>query len=163
MAVLDACEQILARLRPIREKLPSDAKWADVVTTAFFERINLTAQGFYIIHTDRCGFDWDAPHHVSYPGPTTEFYPFNYFTQGVAVVEAEIDCLTGNHSIPRADILMDVGKSINPVLDIGQIEGAFIQGCEGIDILFCLKIHVPNNGDYSVRDMLLLSIMPFQQ
>jgi len=128
MAVLDACEQILARLRPIREKLPSDAKWADVVTTAFFERINLTAQGFYIIHTDRCGFNWDAPHHVSYPGPTAEFCPFNYFTQGVAVVEAEIDCLTGNHSIPRADILMDVGKSINPVLDIGQIEGAFMQG-----------------------------------
>ena len=127
MAVLDACEQILKRLEPIRSKLPATASWNDIVITAYFERINLTAQGFYIIHTDRCGFDWTVPHHVT-PGETAELYPFNYFTQGVAVVEAEIDCLTGDHTLPRVDLLMDLGKSINPTLDIGQIEGAFVQG-----------------------------------
>jgi xanthine dehydrogenase/oxidase len=54
--------------------------------------------------------------------------PFNYFTQGVACSEVEVDCLTGDHRVIRADVLMDVGSSINPALDIGQIEGAFIQG-----------------------------------
>lgn len=54
--------------------------------------------------------------------------PFNYFTQGVAATEVEIDCLTGDCSVLRVDIVMDVGKSINPALDIGQIEGAFVQG-----------------------------------
>jgi len=47
---------------------------------------------------------------------------------GVACCEVEIDCLTGDSHIRRADVLMDVGKSINPALDIGQIEGAFMQG-----------------------------------
>lgn len=54
--------------------------------------------------------------------------PFNYFTQGVACSEVEIDVLTGDSRILRADILMDLGKSINPALDIGQIEGAYVQG-----------------------------------
>ena len=53
---------------------------------------------------------------------------FSYFTNGAACSVVEIDCLTGDHRVLRTDIVMDVGKSINPAIDIGQIEGAFIQG-----------------------------------
>lgn len=55
-------------------------------------------------------------------------HPFNYFTQGVACCLVEVDVLSGNHKVLRADVLVDVGSSINPVIDIGQIEGAFMQG-----------------------------------
>jgi xanthine dehydrogenase/oxidase len=53
---------------------------------------------------------------------------FFYFTQGVTAAEVEIDTLTGDWACLRADIKMDVGRSINPSIDYGQIEGAFIQG-----------------------------------
>src|ERR1700712_420014 len=53
---------------------------------------------------------------------------FFYFTQGVAAAEVEIDTLTGDWTCRRADIKMDVGRSINPAIDYGQIEGAFVQG-----------------------------------
>ena len=59
MAVLDACEQIRARLKPFYEKMPADSTFSSVVTAAFFERVNLSAQGFYIIDNSRCGFNWD--------------------------------------------------------------------------------------------------------
>ncbi|KAK7072767.1 hypothetical protein SK128_010080, partial [Halocaridina rubra] len=52
----------------------------------------------------------------------------SYYSYGAAVTEVEIDCLTGNHSVLRTDIMMDVGESLNPAIDIGQIEGAFVQG-----------------------------------
>eukprot|EP01038_Epipyxis_sp_PR26KG_P010944 gene10944-14695_t len=122
MAVLDACQQILERLEPVRKKLPTDATWEQVVTTAFFDRIDLSAHGFYIVHTDRCGYDWTKEDY-SQRGTA-----FNYFTQGIACSEVEIDCLTGDSRVLRADILMDLGQSVNPAIDIGQIEGAFIQG-----------------------------------
>lgn len=48
---------------------------------------------------------------------------FNYFTYGAACSEVEIDCLTGDHQVIRSDIVMDLGSSINPAIDIGQIEG----------------------------------------
>merc|ERR1719506_3409566 len=52
--------------------------------------------------------------------------PFNYWTQGAAVAEVELDCLTGDFEVRRADVLVDLGCSINPALDVGQIEGAFV-------------------------------------
>ncbi len=121
MAVLDACEQILERLKPIRAQLPVDTSFATLATAAYFNRVNLSAQGFYIIDDKRCGYEWDKE--LSERGT-----PFNYFTQGVACSEVEIDCLTGDYHIIRSDIIMDVGKSLNPAIDIGQIEGAFVQG-----------------------------------
>lgn len=124
MATLNACEQLLDRLNPVRSSMPSTATWKEIVLSAFFQRIDLSAHGYYIVPTDRCGFDWDK----SVEENTKTGQPFNYFTQGVAVSEVEIDCLSGDSKIIRADIFMDVGKTINPALDIGQIEGAFIQG-----------------------------------
>jgi xanthine dehydrogenase/oxidase len=134
MAVLDACEQIMERLRPIKaEKLAvegakwDDATWKAVAFQAYFNRINLSAQGFYAVPTERCGYNWDMET-AGGADNARRGQPFNYFTQGVATTEVEIDCLTGDSHLVRTDILMDIGKSINPALDVGQIEGAFIQG-----------------------------------
>jgi len=124
MAVLDACEQILERLAPVRAELPAGSTWETIVDAAFWRRIDLSAHGYYAVDTDRCGYDWD----IKCTDNSERGHPFNYFTQSVACTEVEIDCLTGDSTLQRVDIIMDVGKSINPSLDIGQIEGAYIQG-----------------------------------
>ena len=134
MAVLDACEQILARLEPLRNKISKNRSggsnasvpWIQLIEAAFYERIDLSAHGYYAVDTDRCGYDWNHP--TCGVDNVQRGSPFNYFTQGVCAVEVEVDCLTGDSVILRADINMDIGKSINPVIDIGQIEGAFTQG-----------------------------------
>ena len=54
--------------------------------------------------------------------------PFNYYAFGMGVTEAEIDALTGAHTIRRTDILYHAGDSLNPAVDIGQIEGGYVQG-----------------------------------
>mmetsp|Transcript_23214 Transcript_23214/g.63722 ORF Transcript_23214/g.63722 Transcript_23214/m.63722 type:complete len:627 (-) Transcript_23214:691-2571(-) len=131
MATLDACRQILKRLEPIRAKLGPEAPFSQLALTAWLERIDLSAHGFFAITDKRCGFDWaikPAMNADGTPDQTSRGHPFNYFTQGVAAAEVEIDVLTGDHAILRADVLMDLGSSINPALDIGQIEGAFVQG-----------------------------------
>merc|ERR1719318_1345042 len=78
---------------------------------------------------------------------TSKGRPFSYFSYGAAVSEVEIDCLTGDHQVLRTDIVMDVGKSLNPAIDIGQIEGGFIQGY-GLYTLEDLKIS-PDGVVYS--------------
>jgi xanthine dehydrogenase/oxidase len=126
MAVLDACEKLRSRLRAVQVTCSShdtsDAfnmtVWKDLVTMAYNERVDLSAHGFYIVPEGRCGYNFE----------TKQGIPYNYFTQGVAASEVEIDTLTGNFELLRVDICMDVGKSINPGVDIGQIEGAFTQG-----------------------------------
>jgi xanthine dehydrogenase/oxidase len=115
MAVLNACEQIMTRLQPVKEKNPS-FKWSELVRTAYMDRINLSANGFY--STPDLTFDW-----ASNTGKM-----FSYFTYGAACTLVEIDTLTGDHVCLRSDIIMDIGRSINPSIDIGQIEGAFTQG-----------------------------------
>lgn len=80
------------------------------------ERVNLSANGFYA--TPDIGFDWAHGKGL----------PFAYYTFGAAAAEVEIDTLTGDMVVPRVDILMDLGRSLNPAIDIGQIEGAFAQG-----------------------------------
>jgi xanthine dehydrogenase/oxidase len=132
MAVLDACQQILKRMQPIRDSLPPCSTLADVAKKAFYERVDMSAHGFFALDNDRCGYDWNKDKPEAYPANLPENswkgHPFNYFTQGVALAEVEIDVLTGDHKTIRADVLVDVGSSINPAIDIGQIEGAFIQG-----------------------------------
>ncbi|XXG97787.1 hypothetical protein Hte_004100 [Hypoxylon texense] len=115
-AIFNACEQINARLAPYREKLGPDATMKQLAHAAYFDRVNLSANGFY--KTPEIGYTW---------GENTGKM-FFYFTQGVAAAEVEIDCLTGTWTCRRADIKMDVGRSINPSIDYGQIEGAFTQG-----------------------------------
>ncbi|KAG5177145.1 putative xanthine dehydrogenase [Tribonema minus] len=123
MAALDACEQIKERLKPVAEKLPG-ADFKTIVQAGFFQRVNLSAQGFYVVPSDRCGYDFNVPGDDN----RARGQPFNYYTQGVAASEVEVDTLTGDARVLRADITMDVGNSINPAIDIGQIEGAFVQG-----------------------------------
>ena len=115
-AIFNACEQLNERLKPYKEKLGKDAKMKDLVHAAYFDRVNLSANGFY--KTPDIGYMW---------GPNTG-QMFYYFTQGVTAAEVEIDTLTGDWTCLRADIKMDVGRSINPAIDYGQIEGAFVQG-----------------------------------
>ncbi|KAF2460152.1 molybdopterin binding aldehyde oxidase/xanthine dehydrogenase [Lineolata rhizophorae] len=120
MAVKDACNQINERLKPYREKYGADAPMRTLVHSAYLDRVNLAANGFWKM--PRIGYQWG-----SYDEKTVRPM-YYYFTQGVAVSEAELDLLTGDHTVLRTDILMDVGQSINPAIDYGQIEGAFVQG-----------------------------------
>ncbi|ORY11589.1 xanthine dehydrogenase/oxidase [Clohesyomyces aquaticus] len=115
-AIWNACQQLNERLQPYREKLGPEASMKDIAHAAYFDRVNLSAQGFY--KTPDIGYTW---------GENTG-QMFFYFTQGVAAAEVEIDTLTGDWTCRRADIKMDVGRSINPAIDYGQIEGAFVQG-----------------------------------
>uniref|UniRef100_A0A1Y1MI51 xanthine dehydrogenase n=2 Tax=Photinus pyralis TaxID=7054 RepID=A0A1Y1MI51_PHOPY len=115
MAVLNACEIIKSRLEPYKKANP-EGKWEDWVAAAHWDRVNLSTTGFY--KNPSKDFDWKTM-----TGTYTD-----YLTMGVACTEVEIDCLTGDHQIIRTDIVMDVGESLNPAIDIGQIEGAFMQG-----------------------------------
>ncbi|KAH8880926.1 xanthine dehydrogenase [Thozetella sp. PMI_491] len=118
MAVKNACEQINARLAPYREKYGADAPMSTIAHAAYRDRVNLAANGFWKM--PKVGFQWG-----NYKDPLPMYY---YWTQGVAITEVELDLLTGDHTVLRTDIMMDVGRSINPALDYGQIEGAFVQG-----------------------------------
>lgn len=115
-AIWNACSQLNERLAPFREKLGPSATMKQLAHAAYFDRVNLSANGFY--RTPDIGYVW---------GPNTG-QMFFYFTQGVAAAEVEIDTLTGDWTCRRADVKMDVGRSINPAIDYGQIEGAFVQG-----------------------------------
>jgi xanthine dehydrogenase large subunit len=88
----------------------------DLITKAYFNRISLGAYSFY--KTPGLGFD----------KVTVKGKAFNYFTQGMAVSEVSIDEYTGEMKVVRTDILMDLGRMINPGIDRGQTIGAFIQG-----------------------------------
>ncbi|KAH7399081.1 xanthine dehydrogenase/oxidase [Phaeosphaeria sp. MPI-PUGE-AT-0046c] len=115
-AIFNACTELNTRLAPYREKLGKDATMKALAHAAYFDRTNLSAQGFY--KTPDIGYVWGA----------NTGQMFFYFTQGVAAAEVEIDTLTGDFTVLRADVKMDVGRSINPSIDYGQIEGAFVQG-----------------------------------
>jgi xanthine dehydrogenase large subunit len=90
--------------------------FVEVVRAAYRSRIQLSSTGFY--RTPKLAYD-----------PTLmQGRPFYYFAYGAAVSEVEIDTLTGEYRLLRADILHDCGTSLNPAIDLGQIEGGFVQG-----------------------------------
>jgi len=120
MAVKHACDQLNERLKPIREQYGADAPMKTIAHAAYRERINLNAHGFWKM--PRIGYEWgNYDKHTVKP-------MYYYFTQGASCSEVELDVLTGDHTVLRTDIKMDIGRSINPAIDYGQIEGAFIQG-----------------------------------
>jgi len=93
-------------------KLP----FSEAARAMFFRQVSLSATGYY----KTPGIGWDRAKGWG--------RPFNYYAFGMCVSEVEIDVLTGGHTLLRADILHDVGDSLNPLIDIGQIEGGYIQG-----------------------------------
>jgi xanthine dehydrogenase large subunit len=143
-AAVDACRQIVQELREFAARwfaspedglIPSpehirltdghvyDARrpdrrvpFGEFTHLARRERVNLGARGFY------------ATPGVDFNRETGRGTPFLYFTQGAAVAEVLIDRFTGELRVPRVDLLIDIGQSINPGVDRGQVIGGFIQG-----------------------------------
>uniref|UniRef100_A0AAY4DIL0 xanthine dehydrogenase n=1 Tax=Denticeps clupeoides TaxID=299321 RepID=A0AAY4DIL0_9TELE len=135
MAVYNACQTLLQRLEPYKVKNPKGS-WEDWVNAAYFDRVNLSANGFY--KTPDLGYNFDS----------NSGRAFNYFSYGVSCSEVEIDCLTGRQKTLHTTIVMDVGKSLNPAIDIGQVEGAFMQGLG----LFTLEeLHYSPQGSLLTR------------
>ncbi len=134
MAVANACDiirdRIAACLAELHQTRIEEVRFADgqvhvgaeVMTftkaaqTAYANRVSLSATGFY----KTPDLNWDRI--------KGEGRPFFYFAQGAAVTEVVIDTLTGENRILRTDILHDAGASLNPALDIGQVEGGYVQG-----------------------------------
>ncbi len=105
--------------------------FAELAHKCWFNRVSLSATGYYAtpdIH-------WDAA--------TLKGRPFFYFTYGAAVAEVAIDTLTGETRCLRADMVQDCGKPLNPAIDLGQVEGAFIQG---MGWLTCEELWWDNEG-----------------
>jgi xanthine dehydrogenase large subunit len=136
-AALRACEALRERLAEVAAKhfacSATDVRFEDggvfdrrktdvtisfqaLVRLAHEQRVSLGERGFYA--TPDIDFNWDSG----------QGKPFYYFTSGCAVSEVLIDRLTGDLKVPRVDLLMDFGRSINPAIDRGQVIGGFIQG-----------------------------------
>ena len=90
--------------------------FADLVKQAYMARIQLSAAGFY--KTPKIHWNRDKG----------EGHPFYYFAYGASCSEVSIDTLTGEYMVERTDILHETGRSLNPAIDLGQVEGGFIQG-----------------------------------
>ena len=134
MAVANACTELKGRLvrylcehhnvtEALVEFLPNRVRFGtqemsfnELAKAAYLARVPLSATGFYA--TPKIHWDRDA----------ARGRPFYYFAYGAAISEAVIDTLTGENRLLRVDILHDVGKSLNPAIDLGQIEGGFVQG-----------------------------------
>lgn len=136
-AVKNACEQIRERMAAVAGRLlnaderdvvfeggyvtalgnrDQRLSFAEVANAAYLQRVQLFAAGYY--RTE--GLHWNPE--------IMQGSPFKYFSYGAAATEVEVDEFTGLYSVRRVDIIHDVGDSLSPMLDIGQIEGAYVQG-----------------------------------
>ncbi|KFK33854.1 hypothetical protein AALP_AA5G068800 [Arabis alpina] len=105
-AVRLCCETLVERLKPLVERSDGPISWNELISQAYRQSVNLSASDLYT------------------PADT----PTRYLNYGVAVSEVEVDLVTGQTTVLQTDILYDCGKSLNPAVDLGQIEGAFVQG-----------------------------------
>ncbi|XP_030746546.1 xanthine dehydrogenase-like [Sitophilus oryzae] len=105
-ALLRACDVLLDRIKPIRDKNPT-ATWEQLIQLCYTANVNLSSNGFF-----------------SPAEPNIQEYPI----YGCCALELEVDILTGKQEISRVDIIEDVGRSMSPLIDIGQLEGAFVMG-----------------------------------
>lgn len=103
-AVKKACEELLERIKPTREKNPNTS-WSELIQLVFNANVDLTASFIF---------------------KNTDVQPYSIW--GVTCAEIEIDLLTGNYLLKRVDILEDTGESMSPNVDVGQVEGAFVMG-----------------------------------
>jgi xanthine dehydrogenase large subunit len=94
----------------------TELAFRELVAQAYVAKVQLWSDGFYATP----GLHWNRE--------TLQGKPFFYFAYGAAVSEVVVDTLTGECKLLRADVLHDAGRSLNPAIDIGQVEGAFIQG-----------------------------------
>eukprot|EP00771_Trimastix_marina_P000836 gnl/Trimastix_PCT/187.p1 GENE.gnl/Trimastix_PCT/187~~gnl/Trimastix_PCT/187.p1 ORF type:complete len:481 (+),score=184.99 gnl/Trimastix_PCT/187:831-2273(+) len=115
-AVLAASREVRQRLDELRKSQPADVTWESLINTAYFSRVNLTGTSHFFL--PKLGWHWD----------TREGYTAFYYDFGASVSEVEVDLLTGEFKVLRVDILEDTGRSLNPTLDLGQVEGGFTQG-----------------------------------
>lgn len=104
-ATMMACKELLQRLEPIKKEL-KNFSWQKLIFTAYSKDVDLCARYMFTVKDDI----------KSYP------------VYGATIAEVEIDVLTGQHITRRVDLIEDVGRSMNPELDLGQVEGAFIMG-----------------------------------
>jgi xanthine dehydrogenase large subunit len=161
-----ACHAIIDRLRPVAAELldvnpkkigiaegmvtvggkATRVGWERLVSDAYFKRISLSAQAHYA--TPRIHFDRD----------TETGEPFAYHVYGTAVIEATIDCLRGTYTIDRVGIVHDAGRSLNPIVDKGQLEGGLVQGIGWMtmeELLFADGLNLTDTlSTYKIPDIL---------
>jgi xanthine dehydrogenase large subunit len=131
-----ACRAILDRLRGVAAEIlevdssqvavsaeavtvdgkPTEVGWTRLVSEAYFKRVSLSAQAHYA--TPRIHFDRE----------TEKGEPFAYHVYGTAVIETTVDCLRGTYTVDRVGIVHDAGRSLNRLVDMGQLEGGLVQG-----------------------------------
>lgn len=135
-ALQQACEMILARLKQTAAKIllsqaldisiinecvinkgeKTDLTWVRLVRMAFMDRVSLSENAHYatpIIHFDKS---------------KEKGHPFAYHVYGAAIITVTVDCIRGTYQIDSVKIIHDFGKSMNPIVDLGQIEGGVVQG-----------------------------------
>ncbi|XP_073140258.1 abscisic-aldehyde oxidase-like [Henckelia pumila] len=128
-AVRLCCDILVERLAPLKKTLQDQmgsVEWDALIVQAHYQSVNLAANSFFV----------------------PDLSSVKYLTQGAAVSEVEINILTGETTILRSDIVYDCGQSMNPAVDLGQIEGAFVQGLG----FFMLEEYLTNENGLVVAD-----------
>eukprot|EP00792_Barthelona_sp_PAP020_P008775 TRINITY_DN3248_c0_g3_i1.p1 TRINITY_DN3248_c0_g3~~TRINITY_DN3248_c0_g3_i1.p1 ORF type:complete len:1230 (+),score=398.64 TRINITY_DN3248_c0_g3_i1:42-3731(+) len=114
-AVIEACKTIKARMDALRLKHP-ELDWGGLCWQGYMERVNMSCLSHFCL--PELGFSWhDLSGYVGF-----------YYSFGACIAEVEIDIVTGMWRVIRADVVQDAGSTLNPLMDLHQVEGAFIQG-----------------------------------